>query len=270
MLRPNTPEADKLARHILPSLIKKGYDVTIDEGSAKRIGYPNLGRPLKTLDVDLLITLGGDGTILHAIHEIPNPDTYILGVNFGYRGVLSEIDPERFDQAWSLIEEGNYTVHTCTQLATEVNGERLIDALNETLITARAPAKIIEVEVFIDCDVIMQGKLDGVIVATTTGSTAYALSAGGPLVHPDLDCFVVVPLFPINFDLRPVVSSAKTPLSIHLTMPQRASLVTIDGQKSYPIKPGSTLEFYPSEVKARFIRIQRRVPRMRMKLMEHE
>ena len=270
LLRPDTPEADSLAKRIIPQLKEKGYEVSVDSGSAKRLGYPKLSIPLKKLETDLLITLGGDGTILYAIHEMPHPETYILGVNFGYRGVLSEIDPHRFDLAWKLIEDGKYSVHACTQLATEVNGKRICDALNEALLTAQTPAKIIEVEVFVDCDMIMEGKLDGVMVATTTGSTAYALSAGGPMVHPDLDCFVVVPQFPINFDLRPVVTASKIPLSIRLTMPHRPGLVTVDGQKSIKIKPGSTLDFYPSEFKTQFIRIQRRIPRMRMKLMEKE
>lgn len=270
LLRPDNLEADDLARRIIPKLKEGGYDLSLDVESASRLGMKNLGVPLSEMEPDLLITLGGDGTILYAVHQLPKPDTNILGVNFGYRGVLSEIDPERFDQAWAMIEEGKYTVHSCTQLATEINGERIGDALNETLLTAQTPAKIIDLEVFIDCDMIMQGKLDGTIVATTTGSTAYALSAGGPLVHPNLDCFVVVPLFPINFDLRPVVTSAELPLSIHLTMPERPGLVTVDGQQSYEVKPRSTLEFYPSDVKVSFIRVQRRIPRMRMKLAEKE
>ena len=270
VLRPDNLDADNLARKIIPKLKEGGYEISIDANSASRLGVPNLGVPISEMEPDLLITLGGDGTILYAFHQLPKPDTYILGVNFGYRGVLSEIDPDRFDQAWSVIEEGKYTVHSCTQLATEINGERISDALNETLLTAQTPAKIIELEVFIDCDMVMQGKLDGVIVATTTGSTAYALSAGGPLVHPDLDCFLVVPLFPINFDLRPVVTSSEAPLSIHLTMSQRPALVTVDGQRSYKVEPRSTLEFYPSDIKARFIRIQRRIPRMRMKLAEKD
>jgi NAD+ kinase len=266
VIRPNTPSANLLVKQVVPKLVDQGYEVSIEETGAKEVGFPEKGIKLQEMQPDLIISFGGDGTILHVLRTIPDPETLIFGVNFGHRGVLSEVDPQNFDEAWFLIENEKYIIQSCPQVAAEINGERVSDALNESLLTASTPSKIIEVEVYLDKDLIMSGKLDGVIVASTTGSTAYSLSAGGPLVHPSLDCFVIVPLFPINFDLRPVVASTSTSLSIHMTMPHRNGLLTVDGQHSYKVDPGSVLDFYTSERSAQFVRIHRRVPRMRMKL----
>ncbi|MHA2060185.1 MAG: NAD(+)/NADH kinase, partial [Candidatus Ranarchaeia archaeon] len=120
VIKTECPEADEFFSQILPR-IQNHYDVALDPFSAKRLKLTKLAVPINEMEVDLLLTLGGDGTLLYALNQIPKPETPVLGINFGERGFLTEIEPEKFDQNWKKVEAGEFSTQTVPRIHAEIN-----------------------------------------------------------------------------------------------------------------------------------------------------
>jgi len=251
--RTDREEAISLADRIVKILLKEGYDVLLEPALAKIMHKPELSAQLNRMRVDVIVTIGGDGTILRTCLQIPKPEPPILAVDMGVRGFLTEVPPKRAIEAVEKYLRGEYTIERYSKIASYIGDKRLPDALNEVFVTSRHLAKILHVEISKNNESVMSCRADGVIIASQVGSTGYALSAGGPIIDPSLDAFVLTPVCPIT-SIRPIVFPSSSTVKIEIIRPKTA-MVVIDGQYQKMINEGeSSLTIRKSEHKSSFIR----------------
>ena len=234
-------------------LDERGIEPVFETDTAALAGLPP-GRRRATREelpalVDLLLVLGGDGTLLTMADRVAESgcDIPILGVNFGHLGFLTDLAwPELFD-ALEAVLAGN--VHIDTRLilqaavcrAGEVITRRM--ALNDVVITRGALSRVIELSVTVGGEFVARFNGDGLIIASPTGSTAYNLSAGGPIIHPAVDALVLTPIAPHTLSNRPVVipASAEVHVQPFVAEPSEEAIVTLDGQRGVRLDPGDTV-----------------------------
>ncbi len=171
-------------------------------------------------ECDLLIVVGGDGSLLHAAHAIINQNVPVVGINRGSLGFLTDIHPAELDKITAILQ-GKYTLEKRFLLtaSVELHGKNIgnDNALNEVAIIPDTVPHMIEFEIYIDQQFVCSQNSDGLIIATPTGSTAYALSGGGPILHPQLDAIVLVPMFPHSLNNRPIVVEGNSQIDIIIT-----------------------------------------------------
>jgi NAD+ kinase len=251
------PHVHKEAEWIAAHLRKRGQTVLVETSLARVLGEK--GVPLEELDAraDLFLTVGGDGTILMVQAVTDKP---VLGVNAGAIGFLCEVEPPQAGAAIDQVVRGDYRVEERDKLAAWLGDVRLPDATNEVTLQTSRIAKLIRFRITVGGEVLDTLRGDGVIVSTATGSTGYAMSVGGPLMHPGVHGTVLAPIAPFRLAARPwvVPSSAQ----VELTLLERDSAtgepqarVVVDGQHGVDVEPGRTVRIGPSARKARFVRL---------------
>jgi len=241
---PEKRECLEFAQEIIEKL-----DPIVEERTAKDLNVD--GVPLEDMNVDVIITVGGDGTILLALQRAKG---MILGVNMGLLGFLTEIRPQELDDAIRRIERGEYFVDKRMKLKITLNGKRLYDCTNEAVIHTSEIAKLRSYSIYYEGELLDEFRADGLIVATPTGSTSYALSAGGPIMHPYMEGMVLTPIAPFK----------RYPRSFVLPMGRmrielkdgRKNLLVLDGQYSVEISGEDIVEIQRSEDYATFIRFK--------------
>lgn len=192
---------------------------------------------------NLLIVVGGDGSLLHAAHDVIDANIPILGINRGRLGFLTDIHPAEFAKIRAILD-GDYFLEKRFLLTTtvELHGKHLGsgNALNEVALIPDTVPHMTEFEIYVDKQFVCSQNSDGIIVATPTGSTAYALSGGGPIVHPRLDAMVMVPMFPHTLSLRPIVIEGNSQITIVIT-PNNTKIprITCDSRSFIPTPPGA-------------------------------
>jgi len=195
---------------------------------------------------DLAIVVGGDGTFLSAVRSLADLNIPILGINLGRLGFLVDISPDEMFEHLEQIMQGNY-VEECRFLlqAHVIRDGQVIsqaDAFNDVVVHIRDVARMIEFETYINGQYVNYQRSDGLVVSTPTGSTAYALSSGGPLLHATLDAMVLVPICPHTLSNRPLVINANSKVEIVIgESKQSTSQVTFDGQTAFDVKPGDKI-----------------------------
>jgi len=200
---------------------------------------------------DIVVTIGGDGTILRALEKIEKP---IFAINLGGMGFLTEVESKYANSGLKRVTKGDYNVEERAKLKVIVDGKRLPDAANEVTIQTARIAKIIYLKIFVDNELIDSFGADGVIVATSTGSTSYALSAGGPILDPSVNAMVIAPLAPFKLSARPWVVPLDKKVGIKLIYSSKESKIVIDGESPQLITQESDIIITGSEKKARFVR----------------
>ncbi|MEA2033408.1 MAG: NAD(+)/NADH kinase [Euryarchaeota archaeon] len=207
----------------------KRAEVILDRETAKKLKRENQGVKVEDMSVDFLICVGGDGTILRTLHYL-KPPTPVLGINMGAIGFLAEVQPEDAVSVLTELLEG-FTVEKRERLSVELKGERgrMPYAMNEAVIITSKPGKMLHFAIFVDGEELERLRADGVVFATPTGSTAYAMSAGGPIVDPKVDAAIIVPIAPFKLSARPTIVDINTVISLALLGMKEAELV-IDGQ----------------------------------------
>jgi len=219
--------AIKLAEDIAEYMNKKGLEVYFEQtlkGKVKRKGNFQQPQDMKT---DLIITIGGDGTILRACVAIPKPEPPILAINMGVRGFLTEVSPK---EAYTAIErclKGDYITEKCAKISIIADNKKIPDALNEALITVDEPVKLLYARVSKDGEHVLDCQADGLMIATQTGSTGYSLSAGGPVLDPRVDAFVLTPICSLSV-LRSIVFPSDSKITVEVLRPKRI-MVVVDG-----------------------------------------
>jgi len=196
--------------------------------------------------VDLVIMVGGDGSLLGVARDLVGQGAPLLGVNRGRLGFLTDIMPDDIEDAVATVLAGRYFTEERFLLTAQVlEGGRKIassQALNDVVLDSATSPRMIEFEVFIDQEFVYSQRSDGLIVSTPTGSTAYALSAGGPILHPSLNAMVLVPLLPHTLGSRPLVVSNQSELQIHFSHLNRfPAQINCDGRIRTEIPPGTTI-----------------------------
>ncbi|WP_461862986.1 NAD(+) kinase [Thermococcus sp.] len=259
----------KLAYRVYDFLKVSGYEVFVDRETQRHL--PEFDEsdviPLEEMDVDFIIAIGGDGTILRIEHRTKK-DIPILSVNMGTLGFLTEVEPNEAFFALNKLIEGDYYIDERMKLRTYLNRDISIpDALNEVAILTGIPGKIIHLKYYVDNGLADELRSDGLIISTPTGSTGYSLSAGGPFVDPRLDVVVITPLAPIALSSRPMIVPANSRIDVRILTVHREAILSIDGQFYTYISPDTEIRIKKSPRKTRFVRFSRDIyPKYTLKI----
>lgn len=233
---------------LIQYLRELNLELRVDADTALLLDDPSLvsfERNELCRNCDLLIVVGGDGSLLHAAHSIINDGIPVLGINRGRLGFLTDILPINLKKIKSILE-GDYILEKRFMLsATVEHGGKIIgqgNALNEVALIPDSVPHMSEFEIYINNQFVCSQDSDGIIIATPTGSTAYALSGGGPILHPQLDALVMVPMFPHSLNLRPIVIEGGHQITIVITPNNTATpRLTCDSQSLINTPPGSRI-----------------------------
>jgi NAD+ kinase len=245
----------KLVEELAEFLKAKGLKIYIEETLAEKIATQETMVSLSKMKADFLITIGGDGTILRTCIGIPKPEPPILTINMGLRGFLTEAEPKNAFEAVNKILDGKFKIEKCAKLHVKASEEALPDALNDVVISAGEPSKILYTQICKDGKPILNCQADGLIVAAETGSTGYSFSAGGPVLDPAVGAFIITPICPLT-TFHSVVFPANSTITLNVTRAEEI-LVLIDGKYRKLInckKP--TLEVTVSKNVTSFIRFE--------------
>jgi NAD+ kinase len=192
--------------------------------------------------VDLILVLGGDGTMIATARMIEDLEVPVLGINYGGLGYLTEFRIEELYSALGSILDGNYRLDKRVMLRTlHQRGDEVINrnrVLNDVVINKSALARIIEIDVYLNDQFVNSFRADGLIVSTPTGSTAYNLSAGGPVIFPSMNAIVITPICPFTLSNRPIVVPDDAVIELRLKTDQEDVALTLDGQVGFPLKIG--------------------------------
>ena len=245
----------KLTEELATYLKKKGLKVYVEDSLAGKITTQEEMVPLEKMKPDFLITIGGDGTILRTCIGAPKPEPPILAINMGVRGFLTEVEPKCTFEAVEKILKGDYKIETSAKLSFMAGEETVPDALNDVVISAGEPSKILYAQICKNGKPILKCQADGLIVATQTGSTGYSLSAGGPVLDPAVTAFVITPICPVTV-FHPLVFPADSNITLNIFRPDEI-LVLIDGKyrKAVNVKD-LTLKVTVSKNVTSFIRFE--------------
>lgn len=215
--------------------------------------YSEYVKDINEFDTDMVITLGGDGTLLRGQTKLSTGEIPILGINLGTVGFLTELDIKDSFKKIETILKGEYFKEKRTQLRVS-HGKELFTALNEVVIMTEKPAKMLNFEVSVDGEIVEEFRADGLILSTPSGSTAYSMSAGGPIVDPKVGAFIIIPICPYKLGLRPFVVSDKSEIKVKLLKKGKKAVLVMDGQVSQEIDDSEELRFIRSQNDVCFIR----------------
>ncbi|MDC7240061.1 MAG: NAD(+)/NADH kinase [Spirochaetales bacterium] len=228
--------ASELREEITAYLSKEGIKITEHCFN----GQPG---PYNVEKADLVIVLGGDGTVLYSARLCAGMNMPILAVNLGTFGFLAEVNPDEWLLAFDLYQMGRMGVSHRVMLNTSLRRKGEIIGsyccLNDCVVTSTGMAKLVNLKVNISDQEVIEYRADGIILATSTGSTAYSMAAGGPILHPELPAMIVNPINPFTLSNRPLVIPPDEEVTVFIKEQQRTSLVlTLDGQDVIPLLPG--------------------------------
>ena len=189
-------------------------------------------------NIDLLVVFGGDGTLLNSARQYLEYEIPILGVNMGNVGFLTDIKVENFHTSMQEMLDGNYKIEERNLVSAKFNDNHLY-GLNEVVIHSGAYAQLMRYRLNVNDKVVYEQRSDGLIIATPTGSTAYSLSAGGPIIHPSLDVWTIIPMLPQSISSRPFVISSNEKVEMELFEgPSENAKICVDGQKDIDVPYG--------------------------------
>jgi NAD+ kinase len=192
----------------------------------------------KIANVDLILALGGDGTLLRAVRLIGNRETPIMGINLGSLGFLTEFSVNEARKGIDDFINGNYAIEK-RMVMQVVYGRNSLFAFNDCAINMGKTGRVIEISVNYQDEFVNKFIGDGIIVSTPTGSTAYSLAAGGPVVYPTVSAFILTPICPHALAARPIVLPAEGPVTLQLTGKSSDAILSVDGQIRWPMKPAT-------------------------------
>lgn len=252
ILKPNAPELKDVYLSIKKTLNDANIQVLLVQVSAKMLGEDE-GIDFDTLCIqsDFLITIGGDGTLISATRQSLKYNKAVLGINLGRLGFLTDILPKELKSFLKDFKEGRYKIDTRMMLEATVGDIRCV-SFNDIVITRKSISHMVNIEAKIDGKFVNNYYGDGLIIATPTGSTAYNLSAGGPVVYPLLDAFIMTPICPHSLTQRPLVLPPEFELELSAKDIDGAMLI-VDGQDTYEMKQNKVVKIKMALRKAQLI-----------------
>ncbi len=233
-------EPAEMIKEFLPWLLEQGCEVYIDSETASIAGMQGYPRSEIPDLADVIIVLGGDGTMISVARLVGDRNVAILGVNIGGMGFLTAVQKEDFRDAMKKVLTDNCPVEermmlsACVFRHSECIAEYIV--MNDVVVNKGALARIIDLETYVNHTYIATFKADGLIVSTPTGSTAYALSAGGPILYPTLNSIILAPICPHTLTNRPIVLPDDIVIEIFLKSPNEDVFLTLDGQVGFSLK----------------------------------
>ena len=212
-----------------------------DSSNNKNKNFTILDHEEYVKKVDIVIVFGGDGTLLNAARKYLNYEIPILGINMGNVGFLTDISTENFEKTIKEVLEGSYKIEERNLVSAKFGNNHLY-GLNEVVIHSGAYAQLMRYRLNVNDKVVYEQRSDGLIIATPTGSTAYALSAGGPIIHPSLDVWTILPMLPQSLSSRPFVISSNEKVELDLfDGPNDNAKICVDGQDDIDIPYGEKI-----------------------------
>ncbi|MHC5054305.1 MAG: NAD(+)/NADH kinase [Planctomycetota bacterium] len=213
---------------------------------------------LSGVDADVALSFGGDGTLLSIARRLGGRALPILGVNLGRKGFLAELPTDDLEAGIDALVSGSYRVSRRMMLDVRASFGPCGPALNDAVINRGALSRMLALEVMVDGELVAHHDGDGLIIASPTGSTAYSLSAGGPLVTPGVDAILIVPICPHSLSTRPIVVDASRVIGVRIVDGGREAHITIDGQVDWPLEAGTEVEVRRAEAPALLVELGRR------------
>ena len=252
-------------RTLIDRLADRDIEVQLDTEAASMLGTADGGieRPALAATVDLLVVLGGDGTLLSIARFAAAADVPVLGVNYGSLGFLTSTPRNELIEATESVLDGRYVSSSRSMLRAELAGAARDesvqhDVLNDAVINKTDLARIVELSATVNDDLVSSFAADGLIICTTTGSTAYSLAAGGPIVMPEVDAIVLTPICPHTLTNRPLVLPGSAVVQIRHDSRDQEVILTLDGQAGFKLQAGETVTIQRSP---RVVRLLQAVPR---------
>ncbi len=242
------PRAYGAVKGLAKWLAAKGRTVYVDDRTAAAMGMPGTSRERLAAVADMIIVLGGDGTLLSAARLVAGSgrNVPIFGVNLGSLGFMAEVSlDELYDNLAQALAGRLATDERMMLTATVLRKGRRVSrytVLNDAVISKGANARLVSLEISVGGHRLTAIRADGLILATPTGSTAYSLSAGGPIIHPSLHCFVVTPICPHMLSNRPIVIPDSSRVHVGIASPNEGVSLSLDGQVVCPLVPGDVVE----------------------------
>jgi NAD+ kinase len=255
----NIEEPFEITKKLANWLKEKGVEVYVEKELGKKIRHPNsVDRKDIPELVDVILVFGGDGTFLGVARLACKFGTPILGINLGGLGFLTEVTVDELYPMMERIIDGDYEVENRQMLITSIRrgGKNIgtYEVLNDVVINKGAVARIIDLAIYIDDSHVTTYRADGIILSTPTGSTAYSLSAGGPIVHPRIPVTIITPICPHTLTNRPLVVSSEMKVEIKITTQEPDTYLTLDGQIGVRLKTGDIIEVKRTDTTVKLIK----------------
>ncbi len=253
ILKHNQPKAVEIGIDLAKWLLKKGKEVIFTEDIGKRLNLEYYDKKTIASISDIVIVLGGDGTFLSVARLVKDYSIPIIGVNLGGLGFLTEI---KLDEMYDILDDifnGNYMINERMMLKASLfrGGEKIssYSVLNDVVINKGTLARIIELKTSINDNFVTKYRADGLIVSTPTGSTAYSLAAGGPIIYPELNCIILTPICPHTLTNRPLVISGDDVITVELNSLDNDVMITLDGQVGFSLRDEDIIRIEKDEKK---------------------
>ncbi|WP_378955559.1 NAD(+)/NADH kinase [Pelosinus sp. sgz500959] len=238
----------------------RGVRVLLTENAAQKMGYPDLAcsKEMMLKEITMGITLGGDGTLLNTAREIAAAGIPICGINMGQLGFLTEVELPDLSPALDKLICGEYEIEERVMLDAMILRKdttiHVSTALNDVVISKSGVSRMIKLKLYVDDELTANYAADGLILATATGSTGYSLSAGGPIINPKLEVFVLTPICPHTLHAKSLVVSEKEEIKVRMVSNQDDAVLTIDGQAVYHLLPDDIVLVKSAPFRAQFIK----------------
>jgi NAD+ kinase len=243
VIKPHAPRVEKILEELIQYFGTKKITCILEDVAAMKLGRKDgVSRENIPGQVDLVIVIGGDGTLLSVAHLAAQKNVPVMGVNMGRLGFLTEVPLDEMSLSVDAFLEGNTEIISSRQMLEADTKGGTFYCLNDLVINKGALARMIQCAIWIDGKEIATSKADGLIISTPTGSTAYSLSAGGPIIQPNIPAFIIAPICPHTLSFRPMVISAESTLKIELVTGGEEVWFTLDGQRGGLMEENDTVE----------------------------
>ena len=259
VIKPHAPQVDELLRSLLVYFGERGVDCVLEEAAARKLGRSGgLARSEVPAASDLVVVLGGDGTLLSVAYCAAQAGVPVMGINLGRLGFLTEIPVAEAFLALDAFLAGSPDTVSPRSLLEVATGGGPAYCLNDVVITKGAVARMIEFTILIDGAAVATLKADGLIVSTPTGSTAYSLSAGGPIIHPQVPAVVLTPICPHTLTYRPLIIPSGSEVGIKLLTGGEEVYLTLDGQRGASLVRSDAVHIRKAPVELQLVTSPRR------------
>ena len=270
LMHDQKPNIEEIAATVAEKLHKAGIRVCAEPWLFERMQHAGVQvfDSCESSGCEAILSVGGDGTLLRANSLSMQLDLPLLGVNIGRVGFLAELEMDQLEKAFEKLAGDEYTVQERMMLKLSL-GDQTAYALNDVVVSRGGYARLIGMDAYVDQDLVGHFIADGLIVSTPTGSTGYSLSAGGPIICPEVECMLLTPVCAHSLQHRPVVTSASQTVVIRLTEAVQA-MVSVDGQEIFTLHANQALTVTRASRPARFVRLEPRsfFSTIRIKLSE--
>ena len=243
VIKPHAPDVAGILKDLVKYFEERGVDCLLEGVAAEKIGRQG-GEEREEIPakVDLVLVLGGDGTLLSIAHKAAQENVPVMGVNLGNLGFLTEVPLKEMYETLEAFLSGSGEIVSPRLMLSVVKGQESLCCLNDVVVTKGALARMIHFSIVIDGKQIATLRADGLIISTPTGSTAYSLSAGGPIIHPLIPAIIIAPICPHTLSFRPMVISSRSQVRVQLLTENEEVYFTLDGQRGGLLSKSEVME----------------------------